>query len=183
VQQRVGGSEPALADESREQGERRGLLGAAGGRCQRRARDDHGHRPVGGDDRGEDEHEPKAQRVSGQQHRAAGVSVGDRPAHGAEQHVRQQPADRGGADPRGRSGRLVHVGQQRRVLQPISDLRDRTRADDRAGVSNGQHVAIRRSYGLIICAWWDGLSTVSGPAGSALSIARDTRTRRTPGEA
>jgi hypothetical protein len=142
VQQRVGRAEARLADQARHQRERRWAL-----RASRRGREggegDHDlHRAVGRDDGDESEHQRQPQHIAGDQHAAPREAIGDRAANRPEHDVGQQPADRRRADPGGRSGRRVDVAEQRRVVEPVADLRRRARGDQRPSVAYREHIPV-----------------------------------------
>ena len=112
---RVGRPEPRLTDETRQQRDRRGPLCGPGRR---------GHAAVSAITKTTG---PSAATTAASpsmrthrstsptsRHRAAVVSIGDRPADRTEQDVRQQPADRGRADPRRGLSRLDRRRRARR---------------------------------------------------------------------
>ena len=143
VQQRVRRAEARLADQPREQGHRGRTLGRArrggeGGEC-----DDEDHRPVERHDGGQGEHLHAPKQVADEQHRAAVVAVGNRATHRTEQRIGKQPKDRRRADPPRRAGRAVHVAEERRVVEPVAELRRRAGGDERSDVTNRKDAAIR----------------------------------------
>ena len=143
VQERVCRAEPDLTDQAREERHRRRLLRAPSGRRQGGERDDQRHRASAGDRRSDGGHEQHPQGVTGQQYGAPWIAVGDGPPERAQQHVRENLADRRGANPARRVGRAVHVSEQRGVVQPITDLRGGAGPDQRAGARDSQDVSIR----------------------------------------
>ena len=143
VQQRVRRAEARLADQPREQGHRGRTLGRARRGGEGGERDDECHRPVERHDRGQGEHLHAPKQVADEQHRAAVVAVGDRATHRTEQRIGKQPKDRRRADPSRRAGGAVDVAEERRVVEPVAELRRRAGGDQRADVTNRKNPAIR----------------------------------------
>lgn len=142
MQQRVGRSEPGLADQTREKGQHCRPLRAAGGRCQRDDAEDKGERAVAGGDGGQRQHEHETHEVPHHEDRPLGISIRDRTADRSEQHVREQAADRRGGDPGGRVGRVKDVSEKRRVVEPVADLRSGARADQHTRIPDREHPAV-----------------------------------------
>ena len=142
VQESVGGRQPGLTDHPREHRHRRRPLCRSRRRGQRGQGDHELYRAFGRDRGGEGEHERAAQEIADQEHRAPVVAIGDHAAHGAEQHVREQPADRRRPDPPGRSRGGVDVSQQSGVEEPVPELRRRAGPYERTGIVNCKNAAV-----------------------------------------
>ena len=106
---------------------------ASGRRRQGGERDDQRHRASAGDCGSQGSHDQHPQDVTGQQHGAPWIAVGNDSPERANQHVREKPDICRGAHPAGRVGRAVHVSEQRGVVQPVTDLRGGAGPDQRAG--------------------------------------------------
>ena len=81
--------------------------------------------------------------VAGEQDGPPVVPIGDHPAERPEQRVGQEPADGGRADPRGRPGGQVHVGEESRVVEPVAELGRGARSDEQACVADREDPPVR----------------------------------------
>ena len=143
MQESVGGRQPGLTNHPREHRHRRRPLCRSRRRGQRGQGDHELYRAFGRDHGGEGEHERAPQEIADQEHCAPVVMIGDHAAHGPEQHVREQPADRRRPDPPGRSRGGVDVSQQSGVEEPVPELRRRAGPYERTGIVDGKNAAVR----------------------------------------
>ncbi len=144
VQQRVGGAQPGLPDESGQERDGRRLLCCAGRRRQRREGDHQHDRAVGGDHRRDGDHHEDPRQIADQQDGSAVMAVAHGATDHAEQDVGQEPSDNGCADPCRRARGAEDVAQHDGVAEPIANLGRAARHDQRSCITNREDVALRR---------------------------------------